>query len=44
MVSAGISYRGKGSLRVAEPGAKTDAETHLELVINAYETDTARIF
>ena len=44
MVSIGVSYRGKGTMRIVEPGAKIDAESYLGLVENAYETDMLRIF
>ena len=44
MVSVGVSYRGKGTLRLVEPGSKINAETHLELIKNTYETDMVRIF
>ena len=44
MVSAGMSYRGKGSLRIVEPGVKINAETYLEMVKNTYETDMVHIF
>ena len=44
MVSLGLSYRGKGTLRVVEPGVKVNAITHLEMLTNTYEQDMLRIF
>ena len=44
MVSCGLRYRGKGTLRVVQPGVKINGETYLEIVTNTYETDMLRIF
>ena len=44
MVSAGASYRGKGTMRIVEPGTKINAEVYLELTKNTYEPDMIRIF
>ena len=44
MVGVEVSHRGKGAMRIVDPGTKIDKEAYLELLRNMYVPDTVRIF